>query len=174
MKSENIELKKNIEFNLKKLEYTKKLIDKKEENDKNISEIKQNFNNQINLIIKEYENKIYEMKNYLYKQFTNYINKLKQEEEKRKKMYLSWEDKTKEINGFFNSTQRSHGINCNECNKEIKGIKYECSKCKNYNLCENCELINFLKQKHLHKFFKIRKPKRSIENEIKNIQINNS
>jgi hypothetical protein len=32
------------------------------------------------------------------------------------------------------------GIKCNECNIEnIKGARYLCTKCQNYNLCSNCE-----------------------------------
>ncbi len=166
--NKNKELKKIFEMNQKKIEFIENSINKNKEYTNITEEIKKKFNNQIQLIIESYENKINEIKNNLIIKCEEYIKEIKEKEEKRKKIFQSWEDKTKEFKEFFHSKQISHGINCNECCKEIKGIKYECSEC-DYNLCENCELINFLKQKHLHKFFKIRKPinKRSIENEIK-------
>ena len=33
-----------------------------------------------------------------------------------------------------------YGITCNYCNeKNIKGIRYKCGHCINYNVCQNCE-----------------------------------
>ena len=61
-------------------------------------------------------------------------------------------------------------LKCNECGNEIIGIRYKCSKCKEYNLCEKCELKNFINKKHLDLFYKIRKskPKKIINfNDIK-------
>ena len=54
-----------------------------------------------------------------------------------------------------------HGIECNECHmKEIKGIRYKCLNCENYNLCSSCEYENVHDPSHI--LIKIRK---SIENE---------
>lgn len=32
-----------------------------------------------------------------------------------------------------------HGVKCSKCEESIKGIRYKCLQCKNFNLCENCE-----------------------------------
>ena len=159
-----------IKFNIKKEEYMENSTKKKEEYEKNIEEIKNKFDKKINLIKKSCEDRIDEITN-LVEKFKQYINQLKEEEKERQKNFLSiYEEKTKEVNEYFISTQIFHGTKCNECNKEIQGIKYECSEC-DYNLCESCELINFLEKKHLHKFYKIRKPmiKQSIINEKEKI-----
>ena len=164
-------LNKIINSNLEMMKKFENLYKTKEERENNIKEIKNKFEETIKLIIKSYEDRIDEIKINLDKKFKKYINQLKEEEKETKKILLSmYEDKTKEVNEFFISTQIFHGTKCNECNKEIQGIKYECSEC-DYNLCESCELINFLEKKHLHKFYKIRKPmiKQSIINEKEKI-----
>ena len=47
------------------------------------------------------------------------------------------------------------GISCTNCGAmPIKGIRYQCSACGYYNLCENCEP----KVDHPHSFYKIRSP----------------
>ena len=48
------------------------------------------------------------------------------------------------------------GINCNECKNIVKGIRYKCCICLDYNLCEKCE--SKLGYDHHHPFLKIRKP----------------
>ena len=170
IKNENKELKEKNKNIIQKIEYINKTINEKE-NEKKLKEIKITFDNQIQLILENYK-KItskFIVEN-LDKQFKIYIKELKNKEENRKNNYLKIENfinSTKnEINELFSSTQISHKVNCNQCNKDIKGIKYECSEC-NYNLCENCEIINFLNKKHPHKFYKIRKPFKthSIKNE---------
>ncbi len=55
-----------------------------------------------------------------------------------------------------NKTNKTHGINCNICNNLIRGIRYKCGVCKNYNLCEICE--NKIGLEHNHPLLKIRKP----------------
>jgi len=48
------------------------------------------------------------------------------------------------------------GFICDGCNMNpIKGIRYKCSQCRNFDLCENCES----KTDHKHPFLKIREPK---------------
>ena len=174
MKIKNKELIKNTQIILQKNQYIDKKFHEKEEHEKNIKIIQNNFNNQIQLILENNKKIIYEIikenLDKIFKNFETVLNNLKKEGEKRNNNCLKMENYFKstknEINELFSSTQISHKVYCNECNKEIKGIKYECSECK-YNLCENCELINFLKKKHLHKFYIIRKPvmKYSIKNE---------
>ena len=48
------------------------------------------------------------------------------------------------------------GINCNECHNTIKGIRYKCGICQNYNLCQKCEKKYGFE--HNHPLLKIRKP----------------
>ena len=51
-----------------------------------------------------------------------------------------------------------HGFKCEKCFKEpIEGIRYKCSVCSNYNLCNECEEKNSLSNEHSHNFIKIRK-----------------
>ena len=48
-------------------------------------------------------------------------------------------------------------IKCNQCNEEnIKGIRYKCLQCQNFNLCSKCEANNEHDSTHI--FIKIRKP----------------
>jgi len=50
-----------------------------------------------------------------------------------------------------------NGIKCNNCNTEsIKGIRYKCIHCQNFNLCSNCE--EYCDHDKNHIFIKIRKP----------------
>ena len=51
-----------------------------------------------------------------------------------------------------------YGIKCEKCFQEpIKGIRYKCSICSDYNLCDKCEEKNSLENEHPHNFIKIRK-----------------
>lgn len=48
-------------------------------------------------------------------------------------------------------------INCSNCKMEnIKGIRYKCAQCENFNLCENCE--KYCQHGVNHILIKIRKP----------------
>ena len=61
-------------------------------------------------------------------------------------------------NEIIKNEQPIHnGIKCNACGKRnIKGIRYKCSICDNYNLCENCEENSNHDENHI--LLKIRKP----------------
>ena len=64
-----------------------------------------------------------------------------------------------------------NGIKCNECGiNNIKGIRYKCSVCPNYNLCEKCEENSEHTENHI--FLKIPQP-RFNESEL-NQKINES
>ena len=47
-----------------------------------------------------------------------------------------------------------NGIKCDNCGMfPIKGIRYKCMECNNFNYCEKCEKIGT----HPHLFYKIKK-----------------
>ena len=48
------------------------------------------------------------------------------------------------------------GAKCSQCNNVIKGIRYMCGVCHNFNLCEECE--KEFGMRHNHPLLKIRKP----------------
>jgi len=50
-----------------------------------------------------------------------------------------------------------HNAICDHCNSPVSGIRYKCSTCPNYDLCEVCEALeNVHDQTHI--FFKIKNP----------------
>jgi hypothetical protein len=47
------------------------------------------------------------------------------------------------------------GIFCNMCQQQdIRGIRYKCHTCMDYDICEACEVTNI----HPHNFIRIKKP----------------
>ena len=48
------------------------------------------------------------------------------------------------------------GIVCNECRKNISGIRYKCTICKDFDYCEKCEEKD--NGKHGHPLLKILRP----------------
>ena len=63
------------------------------------------------------------------------------------------------VNTFdLNQNEQIHkNIKCNNCGKEnIKGIRYKCLQCPDFNLCDECELYCEHDQNHI--LIKIRKP----------------
>jgi len=51
---------------------------------------------------------------------------------------------------------KPHSAQCDACKARIVGIRYKCSNCENYDLCENCEALNPIHSFHNpdHVFFK--------------------
>jgi len=42
----------------------------------------------------------------------------------------------------------NHEVNCKVCKSPVKGLRYFCLKCVNYNQCQNCFLIGAINKKH--------------------------
>ena len=83
------------------------------------------------------------------------INKLEKEKTKNKE----------QINILENSKCETihHNIECNKCNIiSIKGFRYICSECNNYNICQQCYEINLDIPFHKHYFCRL---KNNISNE---------
>jgi len=53
-----------------------------------------------------------------------------------------------------------HAANCDACRHKIKGIRYKCANCPDFDLCEVCEAVNLEKSLHDpdHVFLKIYRP----------------
>ncbi|KAL9602413.1 MAG: hypothetical protein Q9219_001837 [cf. Caloplaca sp. 3 TL-2023] len=66
-------------------------------------------------------------------------------------LYRIAEDQSKK-EGFIH-----RGVTCNSCNAmPIRGIRYRCTNCRDYDLCEQCEALQVHDKTHL--FYKIRVP----------------
>ena len=90
-----------------------------------------------------------------------FMEKIIKEEEKRQNIFqeeISKINQSKLSVSKLNDTVHKN-IQCNQCKtKPIIGIRYKCSKCKDYNLCETCEELNIDEGFHPidHDFLRIR------------------
>jgi len=149
-KLEVINIKKNNEEKEKEKD---KLIEEKlkikyeEKAKEEIEKMKNSLNKKVK---DEYEQLKIEYEN-------NYRKKEKEMEEKLNQM----SEMVKLNISILNANQFEHkGIKCQKCFMEpIKGIRYKCSECVDYNLCEKCEEENSNNNFHNedHEFIKIRK-----------------
>ena len=124
----------------------------------------------------------------------NAMNKYKEENEEKlneiiseipQKMEENIKKKTKELEKLYYNNYKNkvkinkeihYGIKCQKCLMEpIIGVRYKCSTCKNYNLCENCERDNSESNSHPHIFLKyIKKEEIPLnEEDYDNIKENN-
>ena len=176
LNNENISLKKNnsqIQLFIKKNELLNNEIKKlridnqKIELSKNLlqeNEALKTENAKLNNIIKDKKN--IENENF---QLKKSVDTIKQENIKLKNDIK----KINENNNNNKKIQTMHsGIKCNLCYKmPIIGIRYKCSKCENFNLCENCEEKNYKRKIHKHYFIKLRDIEEKNDENI--IQYNN-
>ena len=176
LNNENISLKKNnsqIQLFIKKNELLNNEIkqlridNQKIELSKNLLQENEELkteNAKLNNIIKDKKN--IENENF---QLKKNIDTIKQENIKLKNDIK----KINENNNNNKKIQTIHsGIKCNLCYKmPIIGIRYKCSKCENFNLCENCEEKNYKRKIHKHYFIKLRDIEEKNDENI--IQYNN-
>ena len=130
-------------------------------------QLKKTINKEITLFIGNFENKFIEELNELktnkIKTINEYFEEIKKNEKERIQFYNNftkeYEESKKELETIMKLNNSFFGIECKICKETIKGIRYECSKCEEYNLCEKCELKNYIYKIHpiTHKFYKIRK-----------------
>ena len=82
------------------------------------------------------------------------------------------EAKTRVLNLLFRIAEEQsrregyvhRGITCNGCGTSpLKGIRYRCSNCHDYDLCENCESQQIHQKNHI--FFKVRIPSPYVRNQ---------
>ena len=142
-----------------------------------LSSMKDEYSNQLKKEMSKYiENEVKKLKDDIVKKtleknqilISNYIEKLNKLEEDRKNQFQTELSKLSKVS--MSSCNTIHnGIKCEKCNKcPIQGIRYKCTICNNYNLCETCEELNSIEKFHNqeHDFIRMR-------NEGKNIQIPN-
>ena len=166
----------------------------KDQNDYQMFKIKHSLDHNItlliNLIDKNIINKVpeYQLENSSIF-FKSLVQPKKEKKEPEEQKELTEEEKIKEsirslvrsklkiledniLNEIIEKPKPIHkGIKCNSCGmNNIKGIRYKCSTCLNYNLCEKCEEDSDHDENHF--FLKIYEPISS-ENEL-NEKINKS
>ena len=119
-----------------------------------LSEEKINFNISPNL-----QNKEQHAENQIKKDIKIMVrNKLKPIEENIVNDMCEYMKKKLEVKEINKEEEVIHkGIKCLICQEEnIKGIRYKCSQCEDFNICNNCEKKNSHKPSHI--LIKIRKP----------------
>ena len=140
-------------------------------------EIKEELSKKYVKLLKEELNKI---NNCLNAKMQNLFEIIKNKNEKK---YREGEEiflqKIKELNKNILNLPKCktihYGKKCQRCFKDpIIGIRYHCSKCNNYNLCEKCEEENSISNDHPHLFIKIRREELNDDNNYTFIQNNNN
>ena len=65
------------------------------------------------------------------------------------------------------------GITCSNCKApDIKGIRYKCASCSNYNLCETCEALNTHDNHHIFIKIRIPTPEHELPSQLTNLTYN--
>ena len=163
MNLEDEQLKMDIDkLNKESLLFKSKLQDIKK---KCYDEMNKKYSNILQEKIKEIHNTILKDVQQQNQQILdNYVKQFEELEQKRendydemsKIMMSNIQQKDEEIN--FSLVKTTHkGIKCEKCGKNpIIGYRYKCSVCKDFNLCDTCELKNSESQEHKHNFIKMR------------------
>ena len=128
-------------------EYKKKLKDEKDKMDKSFKQkLSEKEKDLENNFLQRYQKKESEMKE-KYNKLTNEIKK-------------NMENNNSILKSSINTVH--NGIKCSHCFIEpIVGIRYKCSHCNEYNLCQECEEKNSETGKHPYDFIKIRKEEKN-------------
>ena len=181
LKEENEKNKKLIEKYSKKLEeienevqikVTDALTKMKDEKNKNDTQIR----NIIKNAMKDYQKENEEKLNLIMKEIPEKMESdFKQKAQELEKLYHDIYKKSQESNKSNNNTVHL-GIKCQRCFvNPIIGVRYKCTECDDYNLCEKCEKENSETNDHPHLFIKYNKKEepQKKENNINKININN-
>ena len=147
------------EYELKLKQYKESLENKyKQMTQTQLESMKSKFNEQI-------QKREQELKNLYSNNFKNIENKYEQQISQISNSIL--QNNNNNINRAKCTTVHN-GIQCMKCFKNpIKGLRYKCSTCHGYNLCEDCEEKNAETGEHNHLFIKIR-------NELNNVIFHNN
>ena len=178
LKEENEKNKKLIEKYNKKLEQIEsevqikvtdaltKMNDEKNKNDTQIRNIIKNA-------MKDYQKENEEKLNLFMKEIPEKMESdFKQKAQELEKLYHNIYKKSQESNKSNNNTVHL-GIKCQRCFiNPIIGIRYKCTECDNYNLCEKCEKENSETNEHPHLFIKYNKKEEPQKKEKNNNKIN--
>lgn len=155
--SQNKKLEKKKEKEMKK---EKKALMKEKKSLERFNQMKNLFDNQT-MEMKDFLTKIIDEK------FAEMLTSLKNEKNSSPSIHHQIES----LQHIFYKNQpinpTIHKVSCKSCNSnEIKGNRYKCSVCEDYNLCEDCE--NFIGLKHGHPFLKIREAVDILNMDVKN------
>ena len=174
MNIEDDELKANIEELNKQSELYKNQIEDMKK--KCYEEMNQKYSEIIQKKIEEIHKTIYkDVQEQNQKILDGYVQKFEELERQREENYSSLSkimlSNVQGKEGDFNisAVKTTHyGIVCKKCNMNpIKGYRYKCSVCKDYNLCERCEEKNYETQEHQHDFIKMRNEEKKEEHKKK-------
>ena len=150
---------------------------------KMLSSTKDEYSNELKREMTNYiENEVKKLKDDIVKKtlekneilISNYIEKLNKLEEERKSKYQTEISKYSKFS-MSNCNTVHIGVKCENCGKNpIQGIRYKCTICNNYNLCENCEELNSIEKFHSqdHDFIRMRNERKN--NQIPKQNLNNN
>ena len=172
------------------IEENKKLKKENEDNKKliyNQNKKLKDIENEIQIKVKEALNQIKNENNenekFIREQIKKALEHYKEQNEEKLNLIISeipnemeknLEKKAKELENLYYNQYKTKivnkknkeihdGIKCQKCFMQpIIGIRYKCSICKEYNLCDDCEKINEETNDHQHTFFKIVKKEQKI------------
>ena len=158
-----VETNKILENKYNELKYKYNCLIKGNNDNKNkiiqyekiINDYKKQINN-INLKNKEIKEVLSKKYEEMFNQKLNQIEIQKIEKQDKLEKKKKFEKNENDIVNK-NIINEQNGVKCEKCFQEpIIGIRYKCSECNNYYLCENCQQKNSETKDHPHIFIKIR------------------